>query len=170
MSATTTVGTKTMLAGSPGFQSPEQLRSEGLGHPTDVYALGAVLLVLFGETQVWPGLALYQITYVCSKWQLVIRSLTHTTSKSYLLSILRGRCFSATSKGSTQGYAIQDIYFCILGVTLDGLSMHIIHRSERTFDLRLSYNALIISVSWWSRTLNFLMVYPHWLLKGVGVP
>ena len=63
MSATTTVGTKTMLAGSPGFQSPEQLRSEGLGLPTDVYALGAVLLVLFRETPVWPGLSPYQIMF-----------------------------------------------------------------------------------------------------------
>ena len=63
MSTTSVVGTKTMLAGSPGFQSPEQLRNENLGLPTDVYALGAVLYVLFGETQVWPGLSPYQIMY-----------------------------------------------------------------------------------------------------------
>ena len=63
MSTTNVVGTKTMLAGSPGFQSPEQLRNENLGLPTDVYALGAVLYVLFGETQVWPGLSPYQIMY-----------------------------------------------------------------------------------------------------------
>ena len=61
MSGTTRIGTKTMLAGSPGFQSPEQLRGESIGLPSDVYALGAVLLVLFGETTVWPGLAPFQI-------------------------------------------------------------------------------------------------------------
>ena len=46
-------GTKTMLAGSPGYQAPEQLQNKGLGLPSDIYALGAVLLVLFGERQVF---------------------------------------------------------------------------------------------------------------------
>ena len=63
VSGTTRIGTKTMLAGSPGFQSPEQLRGESIGLPSDVYALGTVLLVLFGETTVWPGLAPFQIIY-----------------------------------------------------------------------------------------------------------
>ena len=52
-----------MLAGSPGFQFPEQLKGESIGVPTDVYALGAVALVLFGETQIWPGLSPYQIMF-----------------------------------------------------------------------------------------------------------
>ena len=70
MSGTTIIGTKTMLAGSPGFQSPEQLRNESVGSPSDVYALGTVILVLFGETQVWPGLSHYQIMFkvaVCNE-------------------------------------------------------------------------------------------------------
>ena len=70
MSGTNVIGTKTMLAGSPGFQSPKQLRNESVGMPSDVYALGAVALVLFGETQVWPGLSPFQIMYkvaVCSE-------------------------------------------------------------------------------------------------------
>ena len=70
MSETNVVGTKTMLAGSPGFQPPEQLRNESLGLPSDVYALGAVLLVLFGETPVWPALSPFQIMYkvaVCNQ-------------------------------------------------------------------------------------------------------
>ena len=54
----------TMLAGSPGFQSPEQLRNESdIGLPSDICAYGAVLIVLFGESPVWPGLLPYQITY-----------------------------------------------------------------------------------------------------------
>ena len=63
MTGTNIIGTRTMLAGSPGFQSPEQLRSESLGLPSDVYALGAVLLVLFGERAVWPALSPFQIMY-----------------------------------------------------------------------------------------------------------
>ena len=63
MSDTNIIGTRTMLAGTPGFQSPEQLRNESVGLPSDVYALGAVLLVLFGESPVWPTLAPYQIMY-----------------------------------------------------------------------------------------------------------
>ena len=54
MSGTNVVGTKTMLAGSPGFQPPEQLKSESVGLPSDINAIGAALLVIFGETQVWP--------------------------------------------------------------------------------------------------------------------
>ena len=66
MSGTNIIGTKIMLAGSPGFQSPEQLRNESIGLPSDVYALGAVLLVLFGEAPVWPALAPFQILYKVS--------------------------------------------------------------------------------------------------------
>ena len=70
MSGTNVVGTKTMLAGSPGFQPPEQLKSESVGLPSDIYAIRAVLLVIFGETQVWPGLSPYQIMFkvgVCNE-------------------------------------------------------------------------------------------------------
>ena len=51
----------TMLAGSPGFQSPEQLRSESTGPPSDVYAFGAVTVVLCKRSPLWPGLNYYQI-------------------------------------------------------------------------------------------------------------
>lgn len=50
-----------MLAGSPGFQSPEQLRSEGSGLPSDVYAFGALAVVLYKRSPLWPGLNYYQI-------------------------------------------------------------------------------------------------------------
>ena len=49
ISETNAIGTRTMLAGSPGFQSPEQLTGESIGIPSDVYAFGAVALVVFGE-------------------------------------------------------------------------------------------------------------------------
>ena len=61
MTNTSAIGSKTMLAGTPGFQPPEQLRSEALGIAADVYAFGGVLVVLFGEQPLWPGLSPYQI-------------------------------------------------------------------------------------------------------------
>lgn len=61
MSQTSAMGTRTMLAGSPGFQSPEQLRSESTGPPSDVYAFGALMVVLFKKAVLWPGLNHYQI-------------------------------------------------------------------------------------------------------------
>ena len=50
-----------MMAGSPGFQSPEQLRAESLGPPCDVYAFGCVVIVLMQERVLWPQLTQYQI-------------------------------------------------------------------------------------------------------------
>lgn len=50
-----------MLAGSPGFQSPEQLKSESTGPPSDVYAFGALAVVLYKRSPLWPGLNYYQI-------------------------------------------------------------------------------------------------------------
>jgi len=70
MSGTNIVGTKTMMAGTPGYQPPEQLRNENVGLSSDIYALGAVLLVLFSGKQVWPGLSPFQIMYkvaVCNE-------------------------------------------------------------------------------------------------------
>ena len=61
MSQTSSIGTKTTLTGSPGFQSPEQLRSESTGTPSDVYAFGALMVVFFKEAPLWPGLSLFQI-------------------------------------------------------------------------------------------------------------
>ena len=63
MANTMTVGTRTMLAGTPGFQSPEQLKAEPVGIPSDVYAFGGVFAVLFGEQPLWAGLNPYQIMY-----------------------------------------------------------------------------------------------------------
>ena len=46
VSSTTLIGTKTMMAGSPGFQAPELLHVESLGPHCEVYAFGCVLIVL----------------------------------------------------------------------------------------------------------------------------
>ena len=54
-------GTKTMLAGTPGFQPPEQLMAEVLDERADVYAYGVLLIELFGEKVVWEGLTPFQI-------------------------------------------------------------------------------------------------------------
>ena len=61
MSQTNSIGTRTMLAGSPGFQPPEQLRSEFIGPACDVYAFGGVTTITLTEKVLWPGLNAFQI-------------------------------------------------------------------------------------------------------------
>ena len=61
MTGTSIIGTRTMMAGTPGFQSPEQLRAEEVGIASDVYAFGCVMIVIFTEKPLWPGLNPYQI-------------------------------------------------------------------------------------------------------------
>jgi serine/threonine protein kinase len=63
MSQTTSIGTRTrtMKAGSPGFQPPEQLRSESVGPHCDVYAFGGVMAITMTERVLWPGLNAFQI-------------------------------------------------------------------------------------------------------------
>lgn len=56
-------GTRTMLAGTPGFQPPEQLQASSIGIECDVYAVGAVLVVLFNELPLWPSLTPFQIMH-----------------------------------------------------------------------------------------------------------
>ena len=58
---TSSIGTRTMLAGSRGYQSPEQLRAESIGPPSDVYAFGGVCLVTFSCKPLWRGLGMFQI-------------------------------------------------------------------------------------------------------------
>ena len=48
MTSTRVMGTATKLAGTPGFQSPEQLKGENMSISSDIYALGAVITELFG--------------------------------------------------------------------------------------------------------------------------
>ena len=50
-----------MLAGTPGFQPPEQLKAEAIDERADVYAFGVLLIELFGEKVVWEGLTHFQI-------------------------------------------------------------------------------------------------------------
>ena len=61
MSKTTAIGTRTMMAGSPGFQPPEQLHSESIGVQCDVYAFGGVVAITITERVLWPGLNAFQI-------------------------------------------------------------------------------------------------------------
>ena len=53
-----------MLAGTPGFQAPEQLSGAHIGVQCDVYVFGAVMVVLFSERPVWPNLSPYQIIII----------------------------------------------------------------------------------------------------------
>ena len=61
MSGTMVCSTRTMMAGTPGFQSPEQLQAKNIGLPTDVYAFGCVMIVIFSEQSIWPELTPFQI-------------------------------------------------------------------------------------------------------------
>ena len=50
-----------MLAGTPGFQPPEQLMAEAVDERVDVYAFGVLLIEMFGEKIAWLGLTHVQI-------------------------------------------------------------------------------------------------------------
>lgn len=50
-----------MQAGTPAFKPPEQLQGELVGVGTDMYALACIVLEIFGERQVWEGLAPHTI-------------------------------------------------------------------------------------------------------------
>jgi len=43
------------VMGTPGYMSPEQLRGDPVGPPTDVYALGAILFAILTGRHVHPG-------------------------------------------------------------------------------------------------------------------
>lgn len=49
------------MAGTPGYQAPEQLMGEHVGSECDVYTYGCLLLELFGATRLWDGLTFHQI-------------------------------------------------------------------------------------------------------------
>ena len=50
-----------MCAGTPAFQSPEQLKGEACGVLCDVYAGGCILVELFGEVPIWKDLSPHTI-------------------------------------------------------------------------------------------------------------
>jgi len=54
-----------MLAGTPGFQLPEQLalKLENIDRRADVFSLGGVSAEMFGERPLWEGYTHYQIMY-----------------------------------------------------------------------------------------------------------
>ncbi|MCU1689659.1 MAG: protein kinase, partial [Jatrophihabitantaceae bacterium] len=51
----TRLTTESMTSGTAGFLSPEQVRGEDIGPPTDVYALGLVLLECLTGQRCYPG-------------------------------------------------------------------------------------------------------------------
>lgn len=56
----------TNMAGTPVYQSPEQLKGEMKCGPSlcDVYALSCVIVELFTEQPIWPpGLTTFQLIY-----------------------------------------------------------------------------------------------------------
>ena len=63
MTGTRVFGNTTMQAGTPGFQSPEQLWGEYLTTSRDVYALGAVMTDVFGQKPISEKLSAHNILY-----------------------------------------------------------------------------------------------------------
>ena len=61
MTSTRAMGTRTLQAGTPGFQAPEQLKAERVDEGADEYAFGVTVIELFGERPVWDGFNHYQI-------------------------------------------------------------------------------------------------------------
>lgn len=95
MTHTCQAGTRTMLAGSPGYQPPEQLKAEQIGIHCDIYAIGAVLFVLFSETQLWPELNPFQIMFRVTV-EAAIPNLQLLKNDS--LAALCKKCFSPYNK------------------------------------------------------------------------
>lgn len=61
MTSTRVLGTATKSAGTPGFQSPEQLKGESMSISSDIYALGAVMTELFGGKPIWENMSSHTI-------------------------------------------------------------------------------------------------------------
>ena len=69
------VYTKTMLAGSPGFQSPEQVRNESMGPPQ------RCLCTWCSNTcALWRSSSHYYHTRLCARWLCVRRDPRQVTS------------------------------------------------------------------------------------------
>lgn len=54
-------GRTTMVAGTPAFQPPEQLKNESCGVSSDTYALACIIVEIFGGRPVWEGLPSHTI-------------------------------------------------------------------------------------------------------------
>ena len=63
MTGTRIFGHSTMQAGTPEFQSHEQLRGEDLTISCNVYVLGALLTELFGMRPIWEKQTNHTIIY-----------------------------------------------------------------------------------------------------------
>ena len=83
-----------MLAGSPGYQPPEQLKAEHTGIHCDIYAVGAVIYVLFSEAQLWPELSPFQIMFKVT----VESAIPNVALLNSSLASLCKSCFSSFDK------------------------------------------------------------------------
>ena len=99
-------GTKTMLAGTPGFQPPEQLMAESYDERADVYAFGVLLIELFSEKMIWEGLTHFQIMT-----KVVIQQQTPNSSDTIpaIQSICRG-CFKIKDDRSSMSAVLKELH------------------------------------------------------------
>ena len=108
LSNTSAVGTKTMLAGSPGYQAPEQLRAESLGPLTDVYSFGGVMTVCMQKQVLWPGLNCYQIM------QKVTSGTKPNIDKIPVsLRYIADRCFDPATSRLDSSTVLQKLYLAV---------------------------------------------------------
>ena len=59
--ATAKTNSSSSSIGTPGFQPIEQLKAGEINEAVDIYAVGCVLVELFGEKKIWEGLSAIQI-------------------------------------------------------------------------------------------------------------
>jgi serine/threonine protein kinase len=64
LTKTRVFGTATKIAGTPGFQAPEKLRGEKITTLVDIYAVGGILVDLFGGKPLYnmdPHTIMFQV-------------------------------------------------------------------------------------------------------------
>ena len=73
MTAIRVMGTATKMAGTPGFQSPEQLKGETMSVSSDIYSLWAVFTELFGKRP-WSNMSHHTIILRVAVEGVIVKS------------------------------------------------------------------------------------------------
>ena len=101
MSGSAVIGNKTVMAGTPGYQAPEQLKAESVGTHSDVYAFVCVIVTLYQERMLWPGLNQFQI--LCEV--TIEKEKPDMSNLSGEILILAEKCLSSVEETSPAVYS-----------------------------------------------------------------